>query len=307
MAPPDKQSVQPENSLPQATAAPAEDAGKTMLQQESRAERSALAADQAEANAAGRREELKDEVYDFTEGEKEKYKKAFGKDVEPKALASITLDELSAAEIKEPGITKILFKKKEKEANTEKFTTHNNHDVEWQKGLKDLVDENVSEITLYIHPKNLTKAANKAFLESNQAAKNAYAAYQETPPRIIFFERKSTKREGGNFYNDDGYLRIFDGDTWKIEKTRSEEVPAAKVEKAQPSVDTAVEDKHATSVQAQGAERKVEPTKSTDSTTIRGPLADKMSDSRKLSEGRKEMARKIEEKFLAAGLSKEIA
>lgn len=220
MAPLDKNQSRPEDAPLMTLAAPPEDTGKTLIQQDAKSERGALAADQTEASAAASREELRDEVYVFNDEEKLKYKKAFDKDLEPRALASMTLDELSAAETKEPGITKILFKKIQ-EDKKEKFTAHNNHDVEWQKGLKDLVDENVAEITLYIHPKNLTKAANKNFLENNQKAKDAYAAYQEAPPRITFFERKSTKREGGSFYNDDGYLRIFDGDTWTIDKTLS--------------------------------------------------------------------------------------
>ena len=222
MAPLDKNQSRPEDAPLMTLAAPPEDTGKTLIQRDAKSERSELAADQTEASAAASREELRDEVYVFNDEEKLKYKKAFDKDLEARALASMTIDELSAAETKEPGITKILFKKIQ-EDKKEKFTAHNNHDVEWQKGLKDLVDENDAEITLYIHPKNLTKAANKNFLENNQKAKESYAAYQETPPRIIFFERKSTKREGGSFFNDDGYLRIFDGDTWTIDKTLTDE------------------------------------------------------------------------------------
>lgn len=245
MAPPDKNQSRPEDAPLMTLTAPPEGAGKTLIQQEAKTERGALAADQAETSAAAKREELKDEVYDFSDEEKAKYKKAFDKDLQPESLASMTIDELSAAETKEPGITKVLFKKIQ-EDKKEKFTAHNNHDVEWQKGLKDLVDENVTEITLYIHPKNLTKAANKNFLENNQKAKDAYAAYQEIPPRIIFFERKSTKREGGNFYNDDGYLRIFDGDTWTIDKTLTDaelkEAKKAELARAeQPAADQQVD------------------------------------------------------------------
>lgn len=257
MAPPDKNSSQPEDAPLQTLAVSPEAVGKTLIQQDAKTERGDLAADQAETSAAARRAELKDEVYDFNDEEKAKYKKAFDKDLQPEALASITLEELGTAETKEPGITKTLFKKTQKNKK-EKFTAHNNNDVEWQKGLKDLVDENVAEVTLYIHPKNLTKAANKDFLENNQKAKEAYAAYQETPPRIIPFERKSTKREGGSFYNDDGYLRIFDGDTWTIDKTLTDgelaEAKKAELARAeQPAAERQVDQSQPGGIQPEAA------------------------------------------------------
>ncbi len=200
---------------------------------EAKTERGALAADQTEVAAAAKREELRGDIYDFNDEEKGRYKNAFGKDLEPRALVSLTIDELAAAEAKEPGMTKMLFKKIQKDKK-ETFTAHNNSGIEWQKGLKDLVDENVSEITLYIHPKNLSKGGNQELLKNNQKAEEALAAYQETPPRIILFERKSTKREDGDFYNDDGYLRIFDGDTWSVGKMLTAE-EFEKAKSAQPA------------------------------------------------------------------------
>lgn len=226
------QTPPPRNISP---AAPAEQTPNTSEQkdaakQDAKAERGELAADQTADIATDRREELKSEIYHFTEDEKAKYKEAFEKDLEPAALASLTLDQLATAEIRVPGITKILFRTK-KEKNKETFAARNNHDVEWQKGLKDLVDENVSEITLFIHPKNLAKGGNQAILDVDPKAQEVQSAYQETPPRIIYFERKSTRRENGSFYNDDGYLRIFDGDTWSIDKVlTSQELVAQQLE-----------------------------------------------------------------------------
>lgn len=199
---------------------------KDAAKEGAKAERGELAADQTADIATDRREELKSEIYHFTEDEKAKYKEAFEKDLKPAALASLTLDQLATAEIRVPGITKILFKTS-KEKNKETFAARNNHDIEWQKGLKDLVDENVSEITLFIHPKNLTKGGNQALLDADPKAQEVQSAYQETPPRIIYFERKSTRRENGSFYNDDGYFRIFDGDTWSIDKVLTTQKLAA--------------------------------------------------------------------------------
>ncbi len=228
MSPPDN--TRSNDAIPGAAdGAPDQVEQKAKANEDAKSERGNLAQDQATERAVEKRENLKDEIYDFNDEEKAKYKRAFGKDLEPVVLTSLTIDEVDAAEIKEPGITKVLFKKVQKDNKKETFTAHNNHDIEWSKGLKDLVDENVSEITLNIHPKNLIKGGNQAIFENNQTAKDALAAYHENPPRVVYFERKSTKRENGNFYNDDGYMRIFDGDTWSIDrKMTPEELETAK-------------------------------------------------------------------------------
>lgn len=279
---------------------------KVATQEGAKAERGALAIDQASDTAAAKREELRDEVYDFSDAEKAKYKSAFGKDLEPRALTSLTVDELNAAEAKEPGITKILFKKTLKNIQIEKFITHNNHDVEWQKGLKDLVDEDVSEITLYIHPKNLSKGGNQELLESNQKAKESLAAYRETPPRIILFERKSTKRENGNFYDGDGYMRIFDGDSWSMDKIMTAE-ELEKEKSAQPakSGESGVmpspsprgkDEKPQVAVQEPGA-----------APSENKSVVAEILPSRKLDTRQRAIANLIMLRFTEAGLSKELA
>ena len=184
-----------------------------------------------EVKARAQLEDVKQDIdFNFTDAEKDEFKKAFpDKELkEPITLTEITPEEINEAELRHSGIRKILFLKKEKNKN-DRFASHNNHRIEWELGLKHFVDENVSEITLSIHPKNLDKGGNKQLLEKYPQAKEAYDAYKKDGT-VTYFERKSTSREDGNFSNEDGYFRIFDGDNWKVEKVLTEADVQAKNE-----------------------------------------------------------------------------
>lgn len=192
-----------------------------------------------EVKARALLEDVKQDIdFNFTDTEKDEFKKAFpDKELkEPITLTEITPEEINEAESRHSGIRKILFLKKEKNKNN-RFSSHNNQRIEWELGLKHFVDENVSEITLSIHPKNLDKGGNRQLLEKYPQAKEAYDAYKKDGT-ITYFERKSTSREDGNFSNEDGYFRIFDGDNWKVEKVLTEaEIQAKKEAPKEEKVD----------------------------------------------------------------------
>lgn len=184
-----------------------------------------------EVQARAQLEDIKENIdFNFTDGEKEEFKKAFpDKELkEPVTLTEITPEEINEAESRHSGIRKILFLKKEKNKN-DRFASHNNHRIEWELGLKHFVDENVADITLSIHPKNLDKGGNKQLLEKYPQAKEAYDAYKKDGT-VTYFERKSTSRQEGNFSNEDGYFRIFDSDNWKVEKVLTDTELQAKKE-----------------------------------------------------------------------------
>ena len=164
-------------------------------------------------------EALRDITFDLTDAQKLRYERAFEKAFEPKDLPNFTKEQLNVAKEKDPGIIRLLFTNEKAEPE---FQSRNNENVEWHIGLRDLIDENVAEITLKIHPKNLEKGGNTVLLEKYEEARNALAAYKEDPSNVTYFTRKSLQRDGqGNFTNDDGYFRVFSGDTW-VEESNQE-------------------------------------------------------------------------------------
>ncbi len=143
----------------------------------------------------------KENIPNFTPEQKARFEKAFGRKFNSETIQKLIIDDITDIEKKDPGIAKMLLC--EEAGGAKKFNALGNHDLEWNVGLKNLVDEKVGSVTLKIHPQNLDKGGNKNLLTRYPEAKKAYDEYKASGT-VTYFERKSKMKTQGNFYDKDG-------------------------------------------------------------------------------------------------------
>lgn len=246
------------------------------------------------------RDDLKEKegIRNFTPEQKARFEKAFGRPLNGETLQKLIVDDVTDIEKKDPGITKMLLC--EDEGGVKKFNALGNHDLEWNVGLKNLVNEKVGSVVLKIHPRNLDKGGNKQLLTRYPEAKKAYDEYKANGT-VAYFERKSTIKTQGNFYDNDGYLRILQGDTWEegkiMDETEYTQYKAKDEENQKKGLPVWKEGEN-----GQPGSLEYKPLDLNGKTEV----ADQISESI-LSPAQKEMAKIIEQRFLAAGLPKSVA
>ncbi len=240
----------------------------------------------------------KEGIRNFSPEERARFEKAFGRKLNSEVLQKLIIDDVTDIEKKDPGITKMLLCENEK--GVKKFNALGNHDLEWNVGLKNLVNEKVGSVTLKIHPQNLDKGGNKQLLSRYPEAKKAYDEYKVNGT-VTYFERKSTMKTQGNFYDNDGYIRILQGDTWEEGKAMDEK------EYAEYKTKDVVDKKKGLPVWKEGengqpGSLEYRPIDLNGKTEVADQIPETV-----LSPAQKEMAKIIEQKFLAAGLPKSVA
>lgn len=161
----------------------------------------------------------------FTEKEVEEFNRITGQKYADSRelvakLRTIFPRELEEWGKKAPDFISRFFNEKESLAKTEKefhekgmFVTHGNKDIEWSIGLRHLIkDKRVQSVVLYTAVENLGKAGKKNLLNNS----NVQKVERDGKKYIV---RKSTERDDeGNFYDQFGYLAIFEGDRYEIRK-----------------------------------------------------------------------------------------
>lgn len=240
----------------------------------------------------------------LTDADKQRYEKAMGERFDMQQFQNISVEKLLTAEEKDPGFLRMLMSKTgNKKDRGLTFNSRGNRKAEWAIGLRDMADEHARAVVLKIHPKNLTKADNKTLLLKYPEAKRVYEAYKKTGA-VEYFERKSTERRGskGDFFNEDGYLRIFSGDQWHEENMMSDQ--ELQTFKTSPEGKKNYPRAVSATASIRSAESNVNfadyPPITIDGKT---PVVDQISVRARLSPSQRQMAQLIEQEGRAAGLS----
>lgn len=152
-----------------------------------------------------------EEVVRFTMDEYRLLKKATGKEIlDRTTLQNFTTQEIEAIEEKSPGLIAMLMARFQERKN--EYVAHFHGNKDWEEGISLLhytESEEVQEITVFIHEKNIEK-------NSNPELKKLPKVYDEET-KASYFIRKSGKRNGenGDFIDEHGPIEIFEGDRWQ--------------------------------------------------------------------------------------------